>query len=91
MGRKHAGKYIQGMHHHHLQLLSEKKKLRRSLPANLVIPPDLNSEVYFTRYEHHYLFFRELSAGKIGVMAILHERSDIPVRLCDDLRKLEDQ
>jgi plasmid stabilization system protein ParE len=89
-GEKQAEKYIKGMHHH-LQLLSEKKKLWRPLPANLVVPPDLNLEVYFTRYEHHYLFFRQLSAGKIGIMAILHERSDMPVRLCDDLRRIEEQ
>ncbi|MBL4774647.1 MAG: type II toxin-antitoxin system RelE/ParE family toxin [Mariprofundus sp.] len=89
-GEKQAEKYIQGMHLH-LQLLCEKKKLWKPLPASLVIPSDLKLEAYFTRYEHHYLFFRELSAGKIGVMAILHERSDMPVRLCDDLRKLGDQ
>jgi plasmid stabilization system protein ParE len=39
----------------------------------------------------YYLFFRKLSAGKIGIMAILHESSDLPVRLCEDLRKLEEQ
>jgi len=89
-GEKQAGKYIKGLHHH-LQLLSEKKKPWRFLPANLVIPSDLKIGVYFTKYEYHYLFFRELSAGQIGIMAILHESSDLPVRLCDDLRKLEAQ
>jgi len=88
-GEKQAEKYIKGLHHH-LQLLSKKKKVWRSLPANLTVPSDLNTEAYFSKYEYHYLFFRQLSAGKIGVMAILHESSDLPVRLCDDLRKLEE-
>ena len=87
-GEKQAEKYIKGLHHH-LQLLSEKKKRWRSLPPNLVIPSDLNIEAYFSKYEHHYLFFRQLSTGQIGIMAILHESSDLPVRLYDDLRKLE--
>jgi len=89
-GENQAEKYIKDLHHH-LQLLSGKKKSWRSLPANLVVPPDLKIEVYFSRYEHHYLFFRTLSAGKIGIMAILHESSDLPVRLCEDLRQLEEQ
>jgi len=89
-GEKQAEKYIKGLHHH-LQLLSEKKKRWRHLPVNLVIPPGLNLKAYFSRYEHHYLFFRELSAGSIGVMAILHEKSDMPVRLCEDLRRIEEK
>jgi len=89
-GERQAEKYITGLHHH-LQLLSEKKKCWRSLPANLVIPPDVQVKAYFSKFEHHYLFFRELSEGVIGVMAILHEKSDMPVRLCEDLRKMEDK
>ena len=86
-GEKQAEKYIIGLHHH-LQLLSEKKEIWRALPANLVVPQDLDLKVYFSQYEHHYLFFRELSIGAIGVMTILHEKSDMPVRLCEDLRKI---
>jgi len=89
-GEKQAEKYIKGLHHH-LQLLLERKKFWRPLPANLVIPPDLKLKAYFSKYEYHYLFFRELSGGAIGVMAILHEKSDMPVRLCEDLRKMEDK
>jgi len=62
-GEKQAVKYIKGMHCH-LQLLSEKKKVWRIVPSHLVVPSDLSLEIYFTKYEYHYLFFRELSAGK---------------------------
>jgi len=40
--------------------------------------------VYFIRHEHHYIFFRELSDGTLGVISILHENMDIPARLRDD-------
>jgi len=89
-GEKQAEKYINGLHLP-LQLLSEKKKFWRPLPTHLVIPRDLNMEAYCSRYEQHYLFFRELSVCSIGVMAILHEKSDMPVRLCENLRRMEDK
>lgn len=89
-GQKQAEKYITGLHNH-LQALSTKKKPWRNLPDTLVIPPDLKTRAYFSKYEHHYIFFRELSDGKIGVMSILHEKSDLPVRLRKDLQKIEDQ
>ena len=41
-----------------------------------------------SRYRRHYLFFRELASGKIGVMSILHERMDVPARLVEELGKL---
>jgi len=40
--------------------------------------------IYFIRYEHHYLFFREFSDGRLGVISVLHENMDIPGRLRDD-------
>jgi len=40
--------------------------------------------VYFFRYEHHFIFFRELDEGEIGVISIIHEKMDIPHRLRED-------
>jgi plasmid stabilization system protein ParE len=40
--------------------------------------------VYFLRHQHHYIFFRELSSGGLGVINILHESMDIPARLKED-------
>lgn len=36
---------------------------------------------WFLRHEHHYIFFRMLSSGDIGVITVLHESMDIPRRL----------
>ena len=79
--------YIRGLHAH-LQRLSTTPSLWRRLPNNLVTPRDLHIEAYFSRYERHYLFFRPLPSGKIGVMSILHERMDLPARLFEDLGRL---
>ena len=40
--------------------------------------------VYFFRYEHHFVFFRELDGDEIGVISILHESMDLPHRLKED-------
>jgi len=40
--------------------------------------------VFFIRYQHHYVFFRELAKHTLGVISILHENMDIPSRLKED-------
>jgi plasmid stabilization system protein ParE len=82
-----AVRYIEGLHKH-LQKLSETRALWRRLPQRLIASTGIKEQAYFSHYERHYLFFRELPSGKIGVMSILHERMDLPVRLSEDLVKL---
>jgi toxin ParE1/3/4 len=40
--------------------------------------------VYFFRHRHHYIFFRELTKKRVGVISVLHEKMDIPARLRED-------
>jgi toxin ParE1/3/4 len=89
-GEAQAVKYINGLHAH-LQRLSETKSLWRRLPDRLVVPADLRMKVYCSRYERHYVFFRELPSGKLGIMSVLHDRMDLPVRLIRDLSALVDR
>ncbi len=89
-GEAQAVTYITGLHAH-LQKLSETKALWRRLPSDLAVPADLKVQAFFSRYERHYLFFRELPSGKIGIMAILHDRMDIPVRLHEDMSGIADK
>jgi len=86
-GEKEAVTYITGLHDHLLRLCAEKAMWRR-LPQRLAVPADVKREAYFSRYEHHYAFFRKLDSGDLGVMSILHERMDVPVRLAEDLAAL---
>jgi len=46
--------------------------------------------IFFFRYEHHFVFFREISIGALGVISILHETMDIPSRLKEDTERGED-
>lgn len=83
-GESQAETYIIGLHQH-LDKISRHKTLWRRLPSALAVPQDLRIEVWFSRYEHHYIIFRQLSDDRIGVISILHERMDLPVRLGEDL------
>ncbi|WHO74260.1 type II toxin-antitoxin system RelE/ParE family toxin [Rhizobium sp. BT03] len=86
-GETQADAYILGLHGQ-LQRLCENRLIWRQLPQRLVVPADIKRRAYFCRYEHHYIFLRELENGDIGVMSILHERLNLPVRLREDLAAL---
>ncbi len=87
-GEAQAETYLRGLHAH-LQRLCDNRLLWRRLPQGLAVPRDITREAYFSRYERHYLFFRTLDDGDLGVMSILHERTDMAVRLREDLASLE--
>ena len=85
-----AEKYIRNLHKH-LQALADRKKQWRKLPNSLIVPADLNIKIYFSQYERHYVFFRELTKDSIGIMSLLHESMDMPIRLENDLKKISDK
>lgn len=87
-GEQQAEKYITELHAHLSNLVSN-RLLGQRLPNKLLVPQDLSLSVYFSTYKKHIIFFRELSGGMIGIMSILHETMDLPVRLSEDLRKIE--
>ena len=45
--------------------------------------------VFFIRYRHHYIFFREITKKTLGVISVLHENMDIPSRLKEDVGKAD--
>lgn len=47
------------------------------------------SGVFFFRYKRHYVLFRELSQGSLGVITILHGTMDLPSRLRELTREDE--
>ena len=83
-GEQQAIKYITGLHDH-LQKLSDEKIKWEKIPRKWIVPADLDLDVYFSKYEHHFIFFRQFSNNKIGVMSILHEMVDVPMHLKEDL------
>ncbi|WP_135211342.1 type II toxin-antitoxin system RelE/ParE family toxin [Vitreimonas flagellata] len=38
------------------------------------IPAEFSVDGYFFRYERHFLYWRRLSDGDVGIVTILHER-----------------
>lgn len=48
------------------------------------IPAELGIEGYFFRYERHFVYWRRLSNGDIGIVSILHERIHQRDRFRDD-------
>jgi plasmid stabilization system protein ParE len=38
------------------------------------VPAELGADGYFFRYERHFVYWRRLSSGDIGIVTILHER-----------------
>lgn len=38
------------------------------------VPAEFEVEGYFFRYEHHFVYWRRLSNGDIGIVTVLHER-----------------
>ena len=76
-GAEQADKYVQSL----------MEAINRAHDARHAWRPVLDNAligVYFLRYQHYYIFFRELSSGGLGVINILHENMDIPARLKED-------
>lgn len=49
------------------------------------IPASFEVEGYYYRYERHYVYWKTLSSGDLGIVTILHERMHQMDRFRDDL------
>lgn len=66
-GKQQADRYITGLFDA-FDGIADHRMPSRPIPAEFGI------EGYFFRYEHHFVYWRCLSNGDIGVVTILHER-----------------
>jgi toxin ParE1/3/4 len=48
------------------------------------VPAEFGADGYFFRYERHFVYWRKLSNGDIGIVTILHERMHQIDRLRED-------
>lgn len=48
------------------------------------VPAEFGIEGYFFRYERHFVYWRRLSSGDVGIVTILHERMHQIDRCRDD-------
>jgi len=81
-GERQADNYVRGLIACIHSLENERNRWRAVRDKHL-------PGVWFVRYEHHFVFFRELSGGVVGVITVLHENMDLPNRLRED-QKLAD-
>lgn len=76
-GEDQAAKYITG-------LFATFDKIAAHSIASKPIPAEFGVDGFFFRYEHHFVYWRYLSNGDIGIVTILHERMHQADRFRDD-------
>lgn len=76
-GTEQADRYITG-------LFNAFKQIETRGILSKPIPADFGVEGYFFRYEKHFVYWRWLSNGDIGIVTILHERMHQIDRFQDD-------
>lgn len=77
MGADQAERYITGLFAAFARIDTH-EVLSRPIPAEFGI------DGYFFRYERHFVYWRKLSNGDIGIVTILHERMHQIDRFRDD-------
>lgn len=78
-GEAQADHYIIGM-------FEEFERIEAHGVVSRPIPAEFGVEGFFFRYEHHFVYWRRLSNGDIGIVAILHERMHQIDRFKEDFR-----
>lgn len=76
-GKDQADSYIQGLFDAFAKIVS-RDVLSRPIPAEFGV------EGFFFRYEKHFIYWKYLSNGKIGIVTILHVRMHQLARFKDD-------
>lgn len=76
-GAQQADRYVTGMFDAFAGI-AERRTPSRPIPAELGV------EGCFFRYERHFVYWRRLANGDIGIVTILHERMHQIGRLCED-------
>lgn len=77
-GEAQAKRYIQG-------LFDCFEKIAKREVLWKVIPAEYEVSGYYTHYEKHFVYWRELSDGSVGIATILHQSMSIGDRLLEDL------
>ncbi len=77
-GEQQAERYIEGLFRA-AQGLASHTTLSWPIPADFGI-----TDGYFFRYQHHFVYWRTLSSGDIGIVTVLHEKMHQIERFRDD-------
>lgn len=66
-GAEQAERYITG-------LFASFDRIASHGAASKPVPAEFGVDGFVFRYEHHFVYWRKLSNGDIGIVTILHER-----------------
>src|SRR5690625_4105965 len=66
-GEEQAARYIRGTFERFGEIASRKVSWR-------AIPAELGVDGFYCRHEHHYIYWRLLADGAVGIVTVLHER-----------------
>lgn len=66
-GDTQAEAYIRG-------LFDAFDKIANQTLISRVIPAEFGVSGYFYRYQHHYIYWKRLASGQVGIVTILHEK-----------------
>jgi len=75
-GEDQADKYLSGLFARFEAIVSNDVLWRP-------VPPELEITAWVSRYEHHYIYWKQLDDGRVGIMAVLHERMHQAARLVE--------
>ncbi len=76
-GSEQAEKYIREMFDF-FQEIAAKEIVWKKIPAHYGV------DGFYNRYEHHFVYWKILSSGEVGIAALLHDRMDQVNRLQED-------
>jgi toxin ParE1/3/4 len=77
-GEAQAERYIEGLFAHFEAIAL------RAFPWR-AIPAEFGVSGFVCRYEHHYIYWKILEDGSVGIVTVLHERMHQFARIQDDL------
>lgn len=76
-GSEQADRYLTG-------LFAAFDRIESRGVASKPIPAEFGVQGYVFRYEHHFVYWRRLTNGDIGIVTILHERMHQIDRIRED-------
>ena len=76
-GEAQANRYITGM-------FDAFERIETHGVASRPVPAEFGVEGFYFRYERHFVYWRRLSNGDVGIVTILHERMHQIGRLRED-------
>lgn len=77
-GEAQASRYVRGLFAQFDAIASRKIAWR-------AIPAEFGVDGFYCRHEHHYIYWRLLSDGAVGIVTILHKRMHQFDRFREDL------